>query len=71
MTIDYQSVLLDGFTINVNNASSVNEVAGDKIIDHVDYYNIAGQQIDRPKSGVTLVVTTYADGTRTTTKVIQ
>lgn len=32
---------------------------------------LAGQQMDRPQSGVTLVVTTYTDGTRTATKLIR
>ena len=71
VTTDCQTVRLDAFAIGVNNATSVNEIAGGKTVARVDYYNLAGQQIDRPESGVTLVVTTYTDGTRTTTKVIK
>ena len=62
---------LDSFAISVDSSSNVNELIGSKEVDHVDYFNVAGQQIDHPESGVTLIVTTYTDGTRTTTKVIK
>ncbi len=71
VTTDCQTVRLDAFAIGVNNATSMNEIADDKTVARVDYFNLAGQQIDRPESGVTLVVTTYSDGTLTTTKVIK
>ena len=71
VTTDCQSVLLDGFTIVVSNTTGVNEVASGKTVAKVEYYNIAGQRIDRPDGGVTLVVTTYTDGTRTTAKFIR
>ena len=71
VTADCQTVRLDAFAIGVNNATSVNEIAGGKTVARVDYFNVAGQQIDRPESGVTLVVTTYTDGSRTTAKVIR
>ena len=71
VTADCQTVLLDAFTISVNNTTNVNELNNAKTVARVDYYNLAGQQIDHPVNGVTLVVTTYTDGTRTTTKVIQ
>ena len=71
VTADCQSVLLNGFAIGVNTATSVNEVAGSKTVARVDYFNLAGQRLDRPDSGVTLIVTTYTDGTRTITKVIK
>ena len=60
-----------GFVIAKENATSVNEIASAKAIDHVDYYNLTGQRVDCPENGVTLIVTTYTDGTRTTTKVIK
>ena len=66
-----QTVKLNGFAIGVNTVSSVNEFANGKTVARVDYFNMAGQQIDHPDSGVTLVVTTYADGTRTTHKIIR
>jgi len=68
VTTDCQTVLLNGFAIGVNTTTSVNEVANGKTVARVDYFNLAGQRIDRPESGVTLIVTTYTDGTRTTTK---
>ena len=71
VTANCQTVLMNAFAIGVNSATSVNELNGAKTVARVDYYNLAGQQIDRPESGVTLVVTTYTDGTRTTTKVIK
>lgn len=60
-----------GFVIAKENTTSVDEVASAKAIDNVDYYNLAGQRIERPESGVTLIITTYTDGTRTTKKVIK
>ena len=59
------------FVIAKDNATSVDEHVAAKVVDRIDYYNMAGQRIDGPKSGVTLVVTTYTDGTRTTSKVIK
>jgi hypothetical protein len=69
VTADCQSVKLDAFTIGVNNASSVNESSIGKTIAKVEYFNLAGQRMEQPSAGVTLVVTTYTDGSRTTTKV--
>lgn len=65
------SVCPSGFVIAMDNTTSVNEQTVAKVVDHIDYYNIAGQRIDCPESGVTLTVTTYTDGTRTTSKVIK
>lgn len=71
VTTACQSVRLDAFAIGVNNATAVNEMTTGKTISRVEYFNLAGQQIEQPESGVTLVVTTYTDGTRSTTKLIQ
>ncbi len=71
VTGNSRTVKLDSFAISVDSSSNVNELIGSKEVDHVDYFNVAGQQIDHPESGVTLIVTTYTDGTRTTTKVIK
>lgn len=65
------SVCPNGFVIAMDNTTKVNEQAVAKVVDHIDYYNIAGQRIDCPKSGVTVTITTYTDGTRTTSKVIK
>ena len=71
VTTEGQTVRPSGFTIAKNNATTVNELLAGKTIAQVEYFNLAGQRIERPESGVTLVVTTYNDGTRTTTKRIQ
>ena len=71
VTTACQTVKPDGFIIGVNNVTSVNEMATGKAVASVEYYNLAGQRVDQPESGVTLVVTTYTDGTRTTAKVIR
>ena len=71
VTADCQSVKLDDFTIGVNNATSVNESINGKAIAKVEYFNLAGQRMEQPSTGVTLVVTTYTDGSRTTSKIIK
>ncbi len=71
VTTTCQTVKLEAFNIAVNASSSVNEVANGKTIASVDYFNLAGQQLSEPRTGVNLVVTTYTDGTRTITKFIQ
>ena len=70
VTTNCQTVKFDAFNIAVNSTSSVNEVANGKTIARVDYFNLAGQQLSEPRTGVNLVVTTYTDGTRITTKLI-
>ncbi len=70
VTTACQTIRLDAFTIGVNNASNVNELVTGKTISKIEYFNLAGQQIDNVESGVTLVVTTYTDGSRSTSKVI-
>ena len=71
VTTDCQTIRPNAFSIGINTMTSVNELSTAKAVARVDYFNLAGQRIDRPESGVTLVVTTYTDGTRTTEKVIQ
>ena len=71
VTPDCQTALLDGFAIGVNSTTSKSELNGPKVIAYIDYYNLFGQRIERPASGVTLVVITYTDGTRTTSKIIK
>ena len=71
VTTTCESIRLDGFAIDVNSTSGVNEQVAGKTVARVDYYNLAGQQIDCPETGVTLVVTTYTDGTRATAKIVR
>lgn len=40
-------------------------------ISSVKYYNVAGSMSDRPFDGVNIVVTTYTDGTTSTTKIVK
>ena len=68
VTNSCQIVHLDGFNIGVKGASAVNEIVSGKTVARVDYYNVAGQYLNEPTTGVTIVVTTFTDGTRITTK---
>ncbi len=50
--------------------TALNEVAGGKQVAGVRYYNMAGQEMTEA-NGLTIVVTTYTDGTTSTAKVIK
>ena len=50
--------------------TSVNQVNEDKAVAGVRYYNLAGQEVAQP-NGITIQVTTYTDGTTSTTKVVR
>lgn len=65
------AVRLDAFTIAAGNPTALNEMNTGKTIASVKYFNLAGQQMTELTDGVNLVVTTYNDGTRTTSKVIR
>ena len=54
----------------VNNFTSVNEIANGKAVAGVRYFNLAGQEMQEA-NGVTIVVTTYTDGTRSAVKVMK
>lgn len=71
VTTECLTVRLDGFAIPVNSATLINEIGAEHTVVSVDYFNVAGQRLEQPVGGVTLVVTTYDDGTRTVTKVIR
>jgi hypothetical protein len=64
------AVRLDAFAITANNPTALDEMNAGKTIASVKYFNLAGQQMTELTDGVNLVVTTYTDGTRTTSKVI-
>ena len=66
-----ESVRLAGFNIPVSTPTALTEMTTNKAIADVKYFNLAGQQMTEPSTGVTLVVTTYNDGTRTTSKIIR
>ena len=50
--------------------SGIDELLGNKTIANVRYFNMAGQEMSEAK-GVTIIVTTYTDGTHSTAKVIK
>ena len=49
----------------------VDDVTVAKTVKSVRYYNVAGIETSEPQAGVNIVVTTYTDGTKTTTKVLK
>ena len=49
----------------------VDNVTVAKTVKSVRYYNVAGIETSEPQAGVNIVVTTYTDGTKTTTKVLK
>ena len=55
----------------VVDGSGVEQVVAGKQVTDVRYINVAGQESETPFSGVNIVVTTYDDGTVTTTKVVK
>ncbi len=57
-------------TIIVTKATGVNELANGKTVAGVRYFNMAGQEMNEA-NGVTIVVTTYTDGTTSAVKVIK
>lgn len=71
VTPNGESVHLDGFNIAANHFTELNVVTAGKTVTNVKYFNLAGQQIVEPADGVTLVVTTYNDCSRTTNKIIR
>ena len=55
---------------NIPTPTGINELANSKQIAGTRYYNAMGQEINQP-NGVTIVVTTYTDGTSTAVKVVR
>ena len=53
-----------------NNFTSVNEIANGKTVAGVRYFNMAGQEMQEA-NGMTIVVTTYTDGTTSAVKVMK
>lgn len=51
-------------------ATAIEGMTADKTVAGVRYYNMAGQQMRQP-SGATIVVTTYTDGTTSTSKIVK
>lgn len=70
VNLDGEAVRLGAFAIPVSTPTALNEMSADKTIANVKYFNLAGQEMTEPSPGVTLIVTTFTDGTRATDKVI-
>lgn len=51
--------------------SGVTDITTSKIVKSVRYYNLAGMESATPFSGVNIAITTYTDGTTTSSKVIK
>ena len=71
VTPDHEIYLADDAAAMLNNASGIEQVNVDKEIAAVRYINVAGQESDTPFDGMNIVVTTYVDGTTTTSKVLK
>ena len=54
----------------IQDSDGVSELVNGKQVANVRYYNIAGQEMPE-SNGMTIVVTTYTDGTTSTTKVVK
>ena len=71
VTPDHLVYLAGNALAKVNDATGIELVTADREIAAVRYINVAGQESEVPFDGVNIVVTTYTDGTTTTTKVIK
>ena len=71
VNLNGESIHLNDFNIVANHFTVLNEMTAGKTVANVEYFNLAGQQIVEPADGVTLVIITYNDGSRTTNKVIR
>ena len=57
-------------SFTVTPRTGLDELNGDKAVSSVRYFNVAGQEMAQP-NGMTIVVTTYTDGTTVATKVMK
>ena len=71
VTTDCQTAALDAFIIKMDNLTSVDELSNSNTVAKVEYFNLSGQQIEEPNGGVTIVVTTYTNGSRVVSKIIR
>lgn len=69
-----QGVTNKSITIVVNfndKPTAVEEVAAEKAVSNVTYYNVSGVASAEPFDGVNIVVTKYADGTKKVEKILK
>lgn len=71
ITPQHEILIADDATANVNDYSGINQISAQKEVAKVRYINVAGQESDTPFEGVNVVVTTYTDGSSSTSKVIK
>ena len=58
--------------VNFNDkATAVEDVAAEKAVSNVTYYNVSGVASAEPFDGVNIVVTKYADGTKKVEKILK
>jgi hypothetical protein len=56
---------------SMGNVTTVREIAVNRTVTGVYYYNLMGVMSDKPFDGINIVVTTYSDGSRTSKKVLR
>lgn len=57
--------------VNVTNVTAIGTVNSAKTVKTVRYYNVAGVESNVPFSGMNIIVKTYSDGSRETTKAVK
>ena len=65
---DYSNSVTVSFV--VTDRTGLDELAGEKAVAGVRYFNLAGQEMQEA-NGMTIVVTTYTDGTTSAAKVVK
>ena len=60
----------EAMTVTITEGSGINEMAANKTVANVRYYNMMGQEMSSA-NGVTIVVTSYTDGSTSAAKVIK
>jgi hypothetical protein len=55
----------------MGNVTTVREIAVNRTVTGVYYYNLMGGMSDKPFDGINIVVTTYSDGSRTSKKILR
>lgn len=71
VTPDHEIYLAGNALVALNDATGLEQVNADREIAAVRYINVAGQESEAPFDGINIVVTTYTDGSTTTTKVVK
>lgn len=72
LVTEKNTIALAGNSVSkLNENTSVEQLTADKQVARVTYINIAGQQSDQAFDGMNIVVTSYTDGTTTTSKVVK